>query len=103
MTTKTSDTLVNSFQELASLDLKSMNYILTRLWQRVAMVYDKVNGSEILGNSLVKMVQDLSTSQKIEYPKGRIVVKNGIDKVQYLIDHRAELAKTLQVQASEIY
>ena len=39
----------------------------------------------------------------MEYPKGSIAFKNGIDKLEYLLSHREQVAKAIGVSADDIF
>lgn len=97
---QSTDTLLN--RGLASLNLRSINYRLTELFQRYTTALHAINGSDLLGAIQTKQVQD-SEGLSVEYIKGQIVVRNAIDSLQFLIDNRRAVGKIIGVDSTEIY
>ena len=101
--TNSSDNLI-SRMSATTLDIRGINYQLTRRYQRLAMAYDRIYGGDTIeSNKVIRQSKNIKTGEKIEYPQGRILFKNGIDKIQFLLDHRSELAETLGFDTKEIY
>ena len=99
ITSESVETLINRG---LSLNLRSINSDITKLFQRYSVALNSINGSELFGNMQTRQLQD-NNGVSTEYAKGRIVFKNAIDKLQFLIDNRNKIASSLGITADEIY
>ena len=91
------ETLINR------LDMRSINNELTKLFQTYSMVLNKILGDELIGNSQIREIYTEQSGVFKEYSKGQIAFKNGIDKLRYLLDHRARVSKLIGVSSYDIY
>jgi hypothetical protein len=85
-----------------TLDLKGINRQLTEHFRDYSIVLGRIMGNDLFGNTQVLQIQD-SNGISIGYDKGTIKVKNSIDKLRYIIDHRNQVADIIGVPSSEIY
>ena len=73
---------------IMSLDMKTINYQMTLLFQRYSMTLKNIVGDELIGNSQIREIYSENNGVFKEYSKGRIFVKNGLDELEYLLDHQ---------------
>lgn len=85
-----------------SMNMRSINYVLSRLFQRYSTALNKITGGEILGNEQIRQIQYRGGLYR-EYDKGQVMFKNNIDKLQFLLDNRNRVADALGVTADEIW
>lgn len=85
-----------------SLNMRSINYELTALFQRYSMILNKVTGNELIGKSQVREIFTNQDGIYKEYSKGQIKFKNGIDPLRYLLEHRTSVAKLIGVSSQDI-
>lgn len=85
-----------------SLNMRSINYELTTLFQRYSMILNKVTGNELIGKSQVREIFTNQDGIYKEYSKGQIKFKNGIDPLRYLLEHRTSVAKLIGVSSQDI-
>ena len=97
--TSTTESLLNRG---LSINIHSINNKLSQLFQRYSSTIGKIDGTELIGYAQVKQVQDLE-GISIHYGKGKIVARNGMDRLDFLLDHRAEVANAIGVSSSEIF
>ena len=83
--------------------MRSINNELTKLFQTYSMVLNKILGDELIGNSQIREIYTEQSGVFKEYSKGQIAFKNGIDKLRYLLDHRARVSKLIGVSSYDIY
>ena len=88
---------------LMSLDMKSINYQITQLFQSYSTILNNIAGDELIGNTQIREIYTDYNGVFKEYSKGRIFVKNGIDELGYLLDHRNEVSKLIGVDSEEIW
>lgn len=99
-TTQTSsESLINRGM---TLNLRSINLELTQYFQRYSIALNKIMGGELFGRTQTRQIKDVN-GIPVEYGKGRIVFKNSIDKLKYLLSHRDQVAEAIGVTSSEIY
>ena len=82
--------------------MRSINNELTYLFQTYSMVLNKILGDELIGSSQIREIYAEQSGVFKEYSKGQIAFKNGIDKLRYLLDHRASVSKLIGVSAQDI-
>ena len=85
-----------------TLNLRSINLELTQYFQRYSIALNKIMGGELFGRTQTRQIKDVN-GIPVEYGKGRIVFKNSIDKLKYLLSHRDQVAEAIGVTSSEIY
>ena len=91
------NTLINR-----GLSMRTINNELTKLFQRYSMTLNKIMGNELIGNSQIKEIYTDQNEVFKEYPKGQIEFKNGIDKLRYLLDHKARIAELIGIDSKTI-
>lgn len=64
---------------------------------------NNIVGYELIGNTQIREIYTDYNGVFKEYSKGRIFVKNGIDELGYLLDHRNEVSKLIGVDSEEIW
>lgn len=82
--------------------MRTINVQLSNLFQRYSIVLDKVIGGDILGFSQTRQLRD-QMGIPIEYSKGDIVFRNGIDKFQFLMSHRSSVANSIGITSETIH
>ena len=82
--------------------MRSINLILSELFQRYSIALSKITGGELIGRTQVKQVQDIE-GVSIPYDKGRIAIRNNIDKLNFLLDHKKEVAEAIGTTSKDIY
>lgn len=85
-----------------TLNLRSINLELTEYFQRYSIALNKIMGGELFGKTQTRQIQDRN-GIPVEYAKGRIVFKNSIDKLKYLLNHRDLVQDAIGVDSEEIY
>lgn len=93
------DTLINRGMQL---DLRDINLKLTNLFKEYSLSLGQIMGDDLFGSTQVMQIQN-GDGVSIGYNKGSIKVKNSIDKLKYIIDHRNLVADIIGAPASEIY
>ena len=93
------DTLITRGMQL---DLKDINSQLTEQFKEYSISLGRIMGNDLFGNTQVMQIQD-GSGVSIGYDKGTIKVKNSIDKLKYIIEHRGQIADIIGVPSSEIY
>ena len=100
-TSHTSESVESLINRGLSLNIRSINSRLTKLFQRYSIALNKINGGELFGRIQTRQIQDID-GISIEYDKGKIVFKNDIDKLRYLIDHRQYVSEAIGVPSTKI-
>lgn len=85
-----------------SLNIRSINSRLSKLFQRYSIALNKISGSELFGKTQTKQIQD-ANGVATEYSKGRIVFRNGIDKLKFLLDNKEVVAEEIGVSSDAIF
>ena len=85
-----------------SINIRSINLILSKLFQKYATTLNKIERGGLTGFSQTRRLQD-KYNIPVQYQKGEIVVRNNIDSLTFLLSHREEVANSIGVGASEIF
>ena len=85
-----------------SLNIRSINSRLSKLFQRYSIALNKISGNELFGKTQTKQIQD-ANGVATEYSKGRIVFRNGIDKLKFLLDNKEVVAEEIGVSSDTIF
>lgn len=86
---------------LDSINIRSVNYRLAQLFQRYSIALNEITGGNLMQKTQVRQIQD-NAGVPYVFDRGRIVVRNGIDRLNYLIEHKEAVAKAIGVSASNI-
>ena len=102
----TNENILNQFKNLEngnlSMNIKSINSLLTQLFQTYSISLNKITGNAVFSNNVIREIQNYDGIAK-EYGKGQITFKNGVDKLNYLLDNRERVSKAIGVDATTIY
>ena len=99
LTNADSQTLLNRG---LNVNIRDINNRITELYQRYSMTLNKVNGAGgLFGDSQMREVQTGDGISKV-YSKGSIVVKDGVEELKFLVDHKENLADFIGVSQVEI-
>lgn len=99
ITVRNTETLINRG---LSLNLKSINSLIQDLFKRYSNAVNIISGGNLIGFTQTMQIQDQFGISK-EYGRGKIVFKNGIDKIEYLIKNRNHVAGKIGIDANELY
>ena len=99
ITVRNTETLINRG---LSLNLKSINSLIQDLFKRYSNAVNIISGGNLIGFTQTRQIQD-QFGISIEYGRGKIVFKNGIDKTEYLIKNRNHVAEKIGIDANELY
>ena len=99
------ENILNQFKNLKdgelSMNMKSINSLLTQLFQNYSLSLNKITGNAVFSNNVIREIQDYDGISK-EYGKGQITFKNGVDKLRYLLKNKERVGKAIGVDAKEI-
>ena len=94
------ENILNQFKNLKdgelSMNMKSINSILTQLFQNYSISLNKITGNAVFSNKVIREIQNYDGISR-EYGKGQITFKNGVDKLRYLLKNRHIVAKAIGV------
>ena len=94
--TTTTETLINRG---LSINTRSINLVLSQLFQRYQTALGKIAGDGLVGSCQVKRILN-AEGVAVPYAKGGIAVRNGIDKLTFLLDHKKEVAEAIGLPSS---
>lgn len=104
-TMNSDENILNQFKNLKdgelSMNMKSINSLLTQLFQNYSLSLNKITGNAVFSNNVIREIQDYDGISK-EYGKGQITFKNGVDKLRYLLKNKERVGKAIGVDAKEI-
>ena len=99
--TKTNNSLITRGGALTSFNKRSINLMLTQLFQRYSIALNKATGGKLFGATSTRQLQDVF-GIPIQYEKGSMVFKNSIDKLDYLLKNRQLVSQAIGVSATDI-
>lgn len=82
--------------------MRTINNELTDLFQRYSMLLNRILGDELMGNSQVRQIHSDQNGVFKEYSKGQIKIKNGIDNLSYLLEHRQTISSLIGIGLDDI-
>lgn len=85
-----------------TLSMRSINNRITDQFRDYCKLLGDVVGSGgLIEPSQIHQVYDQNTDGKKAYAKGKIVFRNGMDRLEYLLDHRNQVASVVGVSDAD--
>ena len=84
------------------MNIRSINLELTKYFQRYTTAMNKLTGGGLVGFDQIRQIQDIE-GVPVQYDQGRIVFKNGVDNLKYLLEHRDTVSEVIGVDSQDIY
>ena len=96
-----STSIGNATEEL---NIRAINKSLVEMFQNYSMALDKIMGGSLFEYQAGQVVQTQDENGvSMQHGQGRIGIRNGIGKLEYLLDHRDIVGKAIGVEPDDIF